>query len=335
MKNIILIIVFLSSYVSLGQTPSNDPHWETLWEDNFDFYDATRWIKANYGIHGNEPQIYLTSNVFCLNGNLILKANNNIVTCPPNPIQTTWACGLATPGQTYPYNSGWVETNTLNNIQFGYIEARIKLPECNDDMFPAFWTWRGNNVSTINETEIDIFEMIGALNTNLYTTNIHINYPDSRFQLLSPINYNYTDYHLYGIEWSSSKLIWYLDGIPIRISDNPGVISQARVIFNLALKDNINPTIPTHFPKEMLIDYIKVYKLKNDCNTDMNVCNYDFSTHDNRVKKSITIGNGTCTNTIFTGQNVFLRASEGVLINGDFTTSIGSELYIDVNPCYE
>lgn len=170
---------------------------------------------------------------------------NNIVTCPSNPIQTTWVCGLATPGQTYPYNSGWVESKQANNTQFGFIEARIKLPY-GFGFWPAFWTWRGSGVSTTNETEIDIFEMLGGdsnpnslFNTpNIMTTNIHLNYPDSYFQALSPVNYNYTDYHLYGLEWSPSKIIWFLDGFPVRISNNPGVTSPARIIFNFAIRDN-------------------------------------------------------------------------------------------------
>lgn len=56
--------------------------------------------------------------------------------------------------------------------------------------------------------------------------------------------------------------------------------------------------------------------------------------HDNKVKKSITIGNGSCNNSLNTGDNIYLRASEGVSINGDFTVPIGAELYIDVNSCY-
>jgi len=39
-------------------------------------------------------------------------------------------------------------------------------------------------------------------------------------------------------------------------------------------------------------------------------------------------------NSLDVGQSVFLRASEGVLINGVFTFPIGAELYIDVNACY-
>lgn len=28
------------------------------------------------------------------------------------------------------------------------------------------------------------------------------------------------------------------------------------------------------------------------------------------------------------------RASDGILINGDFTVPLGTQLYLDVNPCY-
>lgn len=147
-----------------------------------------------------------------------------------------------------------------------------------------------------------------------------------------PYNFNYTSWHTYAIEWSPSKIIWYIDGFPVRIFPNPGVVDPVRIILNLAIGAPPDQTTP--FPSEMLVNYVRVYELANDCNTNMNVCNYNFSTHDNRVKKNITIGNGTCTNTIGSGQNIYLRASEGVLINGDFTMSLGSELYIDVNTCY-
>lgn len=84
----------------------------------------------------------------------------------------------------------------------------------------------------------------------------------------------------------------------------------------------------------MYVDYVRVYNLKNDCKITLNLCNYNFGTHDNKVKQNIIIGNGSCTNAFNIGENVYLRASEGVLINGDFTVPVGAEIYIDVNSCY-
>ena len=337
MKYIISIIVFLNTLLLFGQTPSNDPHWEELWKDDFNFFDNTKWVKANYAIHSPEPQIYLISNVYTLNGQLVIKVNNNSVTCPPNPTQTTWACGLAAPGQSYPYNSGWIETKQVYNTQYGFIEARIKLPY-GFGFWPAFWTFAGSGLpNNINAAEIDIFENLGHKPANIITTNIHKNYPDGNiyYEEHIPTNYSWANtWHTYAVEWSPSKIVWYLDGSPIRTFPNHGIIDPVRIILNLAIEPGYLPNSSTPFPSNMYVDYVKVYELDNDCNTNLNVCNYNFSSHDNRVKKIITIGNGSCSNSLNSGDNVYLRASEGVLINGDFTVPVGAELYIDVNPCY-
>ena len=39
-------------------------------------------------------------------------------------------------------------------------------------------------------------------------------------------------------------------------------------------------------------------------------------------------------NALQTTDHVYLRATKGVEINGDFTVPIGAELYIDVNSAY-
>lgn len=336
MKKTILLFPMFAFLWVYGQTPSNDPHWQRVWEDDFTFFDNNKWVKANYAIHLPEPQIYLSTNVYTFNGNLVIRVNNNSVTCPSNPVRTTWACGLANPGQSYPYNSGWVETSDDFNSQFGYIEARIKLPY-RYGFWPAFWTWRGRGVPTTNEAEIDIFEMVGHKPSNVVGTNIHKYYPDGNIfgQDLIPLNYSYANtWHTYGIEWSPSKIIWYIDGSIARVFPNHGIIDPVRTILNLAIEPGYLPPTSSTFTDYMYIDYVKVYELRNDCNTNMSVCNYNFGQHDNKVKKNITIGNGTCTNIISYGQNVYLRASESVLINGDFTVPLGSKLYIDVNSCY-
>jgi hypothetical protein len=43
---------------------------------------------------------------------------------------------------------------------------------------------------------------------------------------------------------------------------------------------------------------------------------------------------GSCSNVLISGQNVFLHASEGVILMGDFYVPIGAQIYIDANPCY-
>jgi len=335
MKYIISMIIFLNTLILFGQTPSNDPHWQEVWKDDFNFFDNTKWVKAHYCDHG-EPQLYLEQNVWTSGGNLVIKVDNNRTYCPSSPPgPTTWACGSCNTG-THNYTSGWVETKQAYNTQYGYIEARIKLPY-RYGFWPAFWTWRGAGVPTTNEAEIDVFEMVGHKPSNIMGTNIHTYYPDGNIfgQDITPTNFNYANtWHTYGIEWSPNKIIWYVDGSPARVFPNHGIIDPVRTILNLAIEPGYLPPTSPSFTDYMYVDYVKVYDLNNDCNTTLNVCNYNFGTHDNRVKKSITIGNGNCNNSLNIGDNIYLRASEGVSINGDFTVPVGAELYIDVNSCY-
>ncbi|MCO5269897.1 MAG: glycoside hydrolase family 16 protein [Brumimicrobium sp.] len=339
MKKTILIVPLLSFLWIFGQTPANDPHWELVWEDNFNTLNTNVWlVQNNFDHYGGEPQVYTNRlhNVFVSNGSLVLRVRKETYSCPTGSLNQ-WECARQfKTGRPYRYTSGWVETKQAYNTQYGYIESRIKLPY-GYGFWPAFWTFVGDGVSGSNAAEIDIFEMLGHSPSNEITTNIHLNYPDGNiyFQKQTPTNYDYNNtWHTYGIEWSPSKIIWYVDGSPIRLFPNHGIIDPVRIILNLAIEPDYLPNSSTPFPSDMLVDYVKVYDLKKDCSNDLNVCNYNFGTYDNKVKKSITIGNGSCTNSLNVGQNIFLRASEGVLINGDFTVPIGSELYIDVNPCY-
>jgi beta-glucanase (GH16 family) len=338
MKKTILLIPLLYCLWTFGQTPSNDPHWQLIWQDEFNTLNTNIWEVANNFDHYGEPQVYKTNNTSVLNGNLVIKVKKEAYSCPAGSINQ-WECVRQyNTGQQYSYTSGWVETKQAYNTQYGYIESRIKLPY-GYGFWPAFWTFVGSGVSGSNAAEIDIFEMLGGGqfgSPNIMTTNLHTEYPDivNKFQSLTPTGFNYTTYHTYGIEWSPSKIIWYVDGSPVRLFPNHGIIDPVRIILNLAIQPDYLPNSSTPFPSDMLVDYVKVYDLKKDCSNDLNVCNYNFGTYDNKVKKSITIGNGSCTNSLNVGQNIFLRASEGVLINGDFTVPIGSELYIDVNPCY-
>ncbi|HRO75099.1 MAG TPA: glycoside hydrolase family 16 protein [Crocinitomicaceae bacterium] len=365
MKKVTSFIPLLFCLWTFGQTPANDPHWQLVWEDNFNSLNTTIWKVANHFDHyGGEPQVYTnrTDNVFISNGSLVLRAKKEIYNCPSGSINQ-WDCVRQyNTGQPYNYTSGWIETKQAYNTQYGYIESRIKLPH-GYGFWPAFWTFAGAGITATNAAEIDIFEMLGSdsLSPNIMGTNIHKYYCDNcpapsycecsqlyqpacpwenpdilcYGQDLIPYGFDYTDWNTYAIEWTPSKIIWYVNNYPVRIFPNPGIVDPVRIILNFAIDPWIPPNQSTPFPSDMYIDYVKVYDIRKDCNTNLNVCNYNFSTHDNKVKKSITIGNGTCTNALNVGQNVFLRATESVLINGDFTVPVGAQLsiHMDENTC--
>jgi len=87
----------------------------------------------------------------------------------------------------------------------------------------------------------------------------------------------------------------------------------------------------------MDVDYVRTYTLNMDCASVINTCSFNFVAHDNKVKKSITIGGTSCSNTMPTsgsGANVALRATDFIEIKGEFTVPVGSQLSIETIGCY-
>ena len=329
----LLIVTFLinSIYFCFGQTVLNDPHWKLVWEDDFNSLDTSTWIVANDFDHYGEPQVYTnrSNNVYLSNGNLVLKVHKESYHCTD---LSKWACNK----EWYSYTSGWVETKPVRNVQYGLIQARIKL-SYGYGFWPAFWTFVGEGLPVqSNAAEIDIFEMLGRLPSNIITTNIHTHYgnePDN-YQESYIGSYAYT-YHDYAIAWSPLKIVWYIDGDPIRISTNHGIIDPVRIIMNFAIEPGYLTNSSTPFPSEMLIDYVKVHQLGNDCSNNLNIDNSnDFNTSDHRVKNSIIINNATSTIKVPGETSVYLRADQSFQIKSSFTVPIGSSFFVDVNPCH-
>ena len=267
--------------------------------------------------------------------------NGNNVYCPQNPSDLIIGAREKCHEGYYNVNSGWVESKEAYNTKYGYIEAKIKVPY-GHSFFPGFWTFVGPGVSNnSNAAEIDIFEMLGGGrltdfdSPDILTTNIWTEYPSivDHGKQHKPTNFNYTQWNTYAVEWSPSKIVWYVNHSPIRVLKNHQIIDPVRVLFNFAVRPDLPPDYSTPFPSEMLVDYVKVYSLKKDCGSTLNACNYDFSNHDNKVKNTINIGNGTCSNSLSPGDNVILRASNGVEIKGSFEVPVNAELYIDANNC--
>ena len=366
MRKIFLTLLLFQVTVLFGQTPANDPHWQLLWEDDFNspVLDQSKWITANYCDDGGSEVLDMNDNVSVSNGELVIKIDKVTRTCPnPPPGQpggppvNTWACGSCTPGD-HIYTSGWVETTDAYRTQYGYMEAKIKFPY-GYKLHPTFWTWIANDiVNASNAAEIDIAEMLGEYvlsqyngGTNncgiftpnlknlppdqIFTTNIHRTYPTcpNPDYFLAGSMESYTDWHTYGIEWSPTRIIWYIDGVPVRYLGNHGIVDPVRIILGIGLDDNNDPNTlnDTPFPSYMYVDYVKVYKLNEDCNDYIDAMNYDFSTYNNVEKNFINIGDGGGNNSLSVGDNVTIRASQYIKINGSFNVPVGASFYADAN----
>jgi beta-glucanase (GH16 family) len=335
-----------------SQVPGPDPHWNLVFEEQFDSLDPAIWKVAHHFDHYGEPQVYTNrnDNVFVSDGELVLRVKKERYRCRE---LYGWACNKS----WYDYTSGWVETRKEFNALYGYIESRIRIPY-GFGFWPAFWTFIGEDVTgKHNAAEIDIFEMLGTQPPTVMGTNLHIAYcnclkydcgcdflndyrcpqVDSSI-LCHGLDVEIPDYseqfNTYAVEWSPSKILWYVNGKVVRISANPGIVDPVRIIFNLAITPWNLPDESTPFPSSMRIDFLRIYEpLADDESIDS--CTVDFSEYDWQVKKEITIGGEGCSNEIPVGEDITLRATDGIEIRGDFTVPLGAQLYLDVNEVNE
>lgn len=346
-----ILIVILISRISFGQTPINDPHWQILWEDKFDAptINTNYWKVLNDYDHYGELEVFRSDpdNVFVNNGNLSLRLKNDNYSCPTSALNI-WGCKRQfETGQSYLFTSGWVETQIPYNIHYGFIEARIKLPNI-IGIWPALWTFSG----MYGYQEIDIFEMIPGSNekchrstneyflhtNNIMTSNIHFQPPngcDDPFAIYSVSQIqDFSQWHTYAIEWSPSRIIWYLDDYPVRYYRNTQMNAPTTLIMGLGIQrdENGNPRVSSsNLPVDMVIDFIKVYQLNTDCEDFINTSNYDFSTYNNVEKNFIKIGQGGGNNTLGNTDDIKLRASQFIELSGEFLVPLGASLYADAS----
>lgn len=85
-----------------------------------------------------------------------------------------------------------------------------------------------------------------------------------------------TAFHTFSVNWEPGLIVWYLDGVerfrttnyvPVVNLDDPGGVAGMFILVNLAIGGRGRIPIPAEFPKQMEIDYVRVYQKKSfDCN---------------------------------------------------------------------
>lgn len=170
------------------------------------------------------------------------------------------------------YTSARLITKGKLETQYGRVEARIRLPY-GKGMWPAFWMLGDDNNGTEiwpNIGEIDIMENRGQEPTKIVGSVHGPGYSGG-----NAVSKNYemendrfdTDFHVFGIEWGSNYINYYVDDVlynQITPKDVPGEWVFNRpfyLLINLAVGGSFggNPTNETVFPQTMLVDYVRIY----------------------------------------------------------------------------
>ena len=178
------------------------------------------------------------------------------------------------------YTSARLKTQDRVEFQYGWIEARTKVPE-GAGLWPAFWMLGANFESNFADGayrsnwpfvgEIDIMEYVGREPDLVFGTAHGPGYAGAlglgrwnrqEFEIAD-------EFHVSAVEWTYEGITWYFDGEPFFTLNREDVGAREWVfdheffiILNLAAGGTFPGTIAlsTKFPANYYVDYVRVYQ---------------------------------------------------------------------------
>ena len=236
--------------------------WRMVWSDEFNGPpgsppDPSKWVlDLGGGGWGNqELEVYTDSR-----SNSYLDGQGNLVMQALQP-------------STGQFTSARLKTEGKFSMQFGRVEARIKIPY-GQGIWPAFWML-GNDFASgwPGCGEIDIMENIGREPGAVHGTLHGPGYSgaDAIGKAFNLASGRFTDdYHVYAVEWSAARIDFFVDENNYLTVTPASLPSGAKwvyshpfyIILNVAVGGSWpgNPDATSVFPQKMLVDYVRVYK---------------------------------------------------------------------------
>ncbi len=239
---------------------SQDVKWSLVWADNFDgpagsAPDSSKWAfdLGATGWGNDELEDYRDSreNVFLDgHGHLVIRAIRTVA------------------GE---YASGRIKTQGRFEVQYGKIEASIKIPR-GQGVWPAFWML-GKDIPDFGwpqSGEIDVMENVGKEPSIVHGTVHGPGYSGPGGISAARTLDGGRKFHVYGVAWSADSIDFQVDGktyarvtrasLPadgVWVFDKPFFL-----LLNLAIGGEWpgNPNAATRFPKSMVVDWVKVWK---------------------------------------------------------------------------
>ena len=179
------------------------------------------------------------------------------------------------------YTSARLKTEGLFSFRYGRIEFRAMVPEA-QGLWPAGWLL-GNTVSTLGwpaSGEQDVLERVNAAKTPDWNQG-SVHGPGftgtpigTRYEF--PAEVTASTWHTYGMIWTPEGISYYVDDPsrpyaafwPSSLNGMQGATWPFNgpanfILLNLAVGGQWpgSPDASTPFPAEMLIDYVRIYKL--------------------------------------------------------------------------
>ncbi|MDT2681196.1 family 16 glycosylhydrolase [Enterococcus gallinarum] len=249
------------------------PGKKIVFEDNFDgeHLDMSKWSNWNVDLkesdlfrYGNSPEVIVhPNNVKVSEGTLRLLASKE---------ETLFE------GVKSQYRSGTVHTREKFESKYGYIVAKVRIPDVAGSN-PAIWMmpqrnelnteWLWGDKENIG-AEIDILERPHPDGAKEYSNLkdkywITMHYDNYLYNLhdkfhVQPTLLNPYEWHEFGIEWTEKSIKFLLDGKVVAVQ-NENIPNQPEIfILSYGLGGWIGKIDDNRLPQEMEVDYVRWYQ---------------------------------------------------------------------------
>lgn len=281
-------------------------NWTLVWSDEFsgDTIDPARWghdIDC-WGGGNEERQCYTDdpANAFIQNGQLVIRAIRERVSGPALPITQRRNALDHRRRTTRDYSSARLSTRGLAAWTYGRIEVRARVPG-GQGSWPAIWMLPEDEAygGWAASGEIDIMEAVnlgvpceaclsGREDEIHGTLHYGDAWPDNAHSGTSvAVPDAFLNFHTYAITWSETGMTWFVDGeayarqTPEDWYTATEGGSQAapfdqpfHLILNLAIggawpeRENLGGVSDWGFPREMRVDWVRVYACETEILAD-------------------------------------------------------------------
>jgi len=208
-----LVQLLITSCVVLGiagvvaaapKKPVKPPPEQESFTDHLQFYDTSRWLKADGWTNGPPfDNAWLADHISFADGRMVIRLDDQ-------------------PALGEPYSSG--NYQSLGFYGYGCYEASLK-PVAGSGTVTSLFTYAGpfDNGGNGKHNEIDI-EFLGkdtaSVQFNFFTNDDAY---ASRNEFVHPLGFDAAlDFHVYGFRWAATGVAWYVDGALVyAVADSP------------------------------------------------------------------------------------------------------------------
>jgi beta-glucanase (GH16 family) len=270
---------FLVLLAALSLAAQDSTKWELVWSDEFDYTglpDAANWDYEVGYIRNRELQYYTKArkeNARVEDGNLVIEARKEAL---PNPRYKEGSKNWKEARKETEYTAASLITLNKASWQYGRIEVRAKLPK-GKGVWPAIWMMGTNRgkISWPRCGEIDIMEFVGKAPNWVHGT-VHFGNEQGKHRSKGgkqKAEAPYDAFHVYAIEWNEKRIDFFFDttkyfGFDLdqaNIPDGNAFRKPFYLLINFAVGGSWGGQVdPAVFPSKYLIDYVRVYRAKED-----------------------------------------------------------------------